>query len=67
MDAADAPFLAQDTSAAYLAWRSKRAKLRLRNEPNAELAHQRLYFAHMYTDDPIIGVVGVARALRALK
>eukprot|EP00965_Chrysotila_dentata_P068126 2253573-Pleurochrysis_carterae.AAC.1 len=67
MDAADAPFLAADTSAACLAWRGRRSKLRLRNEPSAELAHQRLYFAHMYMNDPIIGVVGVARAMRALR
>eukprot|EP00965_Chrysotila_dentata_P022258 736403-Pleurochrysis_carterae.AAC.1 len=27
----------------------------------------RLYFAHVHTDDPIIAVVGVTRALRALR
>eukprot|EP00965_Chrysotila_dentata_P125202 4139355-Pleurochrysis_carterae.AAC.1 len=67
MDAADAPFLAADTSPECLAWRAARARIRRRDEPNPEHAQQRLYFAHMYTDDPVIAVVGVDRALRALR
>jgi hypothetical protein len=31
------------------------------------IVQQRLYFAHVYTDDPIFGVVGVRRALAALR
>eukprot|EP00965_Chrysotila_dentata_P120289 3977629-Pleurochrysis_carterae.AAC.1 len=67
MDRTDAPFLAADTSPAYLAWRERRASIELSDEPNAAIANQRLYFAHMYTHDPIIGVVGVQRAVRALR
>eukprot|EP00965_Chrysotila_dentata_P068479 2263896-Pleurochrysis_carterae.AAC.1 len=67
MDAAEASFLASDRSAAYLSWRASRARIRRRDEPNPDGAQQRLYFAHMYTDDPIIAVVGVERALRALR
>eukprot|EP00965_Chrysotila_dentata_P028042 932452-Pleurochrysis_carterae.AAC.1 len=67
MDAADAPFLTADRSPAYMSWRADRARIRHRREPNAAHAQQRLYFVHMYTDDPVIAVVGVDRALRALR
>eukprot|EP00965_Chrysotila_dentata_P062715 2078371-Pleurochrysis_carterae.AAC.1 len=62
MDKADAPFLAADTSPAYLNWRERRASIKPSDGPNADIANQRLYSAHMYTDDPIIGVVGAQRA-----
>ena len=43
-------------------WREARSKI------SSRLSDQsRLYFVHMYTDDPIFGVVGVERALRLLK
>eukprot|EP00965_Chrysotila_dentata_P129306 4274286-Pleurochrysis_carterae.AAC.1 len=50
-----------------MSWRADRARIRHRREPNAAHSQQRLYFVHMYTDDPVIAVVGVDRALRALR
>ena len=51
-------------------WREARAAISFRSsrrDSEAERSsQQRLYFAHMYTDDPILGVVGVQRALRLL-
>eukprot|EP00965_Chrysotila_dentata_P135033 4465775-Pleurochrysis_carterae.AAC.1 len=67
MDTADALFLASDRSAAYMAWRADRSRIRPRREPHSAIAQQRLYFTHMYTDDPVIAVVGIDRALRALR
>eukprot|EP00965_Chrysotila_dentata_P026718 886313-Pleurochrysis_carterae.AAC.1 len=67
MDAADAPYLAADRRPEYLAWRDARARIKATDEPRPDVAQHRLYFAHMYTDDPIIAVVGVERALRALR
>ena len=47
-------------------WREARSKISSRL--GSRLSDQsRLYFVHMYTDDPIFGVVGVERALRLLK
>eukprot|EP00965_Chrysotila_dentata_P064070 2121400-Pleurochrysis_carterae.AAC.1 len=67
LDEADAAHLAADRRPEYLAWRQARTRIRRTHEPHAERAQQRLYFAHMYTDDPVLGVVGVQRALRALR
>ena len=70
MDAAEAA-VPPDTRPAAERWRQARASIRFRSsrrESDAERnAQRRLYFVHMYTDDPILGVVGVQRALRLLR
>ena len=66
MDAADAPFLAADQRPSHVAWRQARAKVASRTGTPAFI-EQRLYFVIIYTDDPLFAVVGVDRAIRALK
>ena len=72
MDAADAPFL-RHASPKLRRWQALRLRAQERTgrpcPPGApEKCEQlRLYAAHMYTDDPIFLVVGVERALRALR
>ena len=65
MDAAEAnvPF---DVRPSAASWRAARASIH-RLEPAEQRAQLRLYFVHMYTDDPIFAVVGVQRAVRLLK
>ena len=66
MDAADAPHLAADQRPAHIEWRAARAKVAANANVPAS-GEQRLYFCLCFTDDPIIGVVGVQRAIRALR
>eukprot|EP00965_Chrysotila_dentata_P210278 6185804-Pleurochrysis_carterae.AAC.1 len=66
MVAADAPHLEDDCRPAYMALLAARAHIAAADKPNARIAQQRLFLAHMYTDDPINAVVGVQRALCAL-
>ena len=63
MDREEAEIAAKDRRPSYLEWRRRRERVQQRRGGR----QQRLYFAHMYTDDPIFGVVGVARALAALR
>ena len=62
MDAAEAS-LPPDTRPSAERWRAARSSIR-RDSEAEQRAQLRLYFAHMYTDDPIVGVVGVRRAIR---
>ena len=69
MDAVEAA-VPRDTRPSAVRWQEARAAISFRSsrrDSEAERSsQQRLYFAHMYTDDPILGVVGVQRALRLL-
>jgi hypothetical protein len=68
MDAAEAS-VAPDVRPSAERWRAARSAIRMTGKRDSDVerrAQQRLYFAHMYTDDPIMGVVGVQRALRLL-
>ena len=63
MDREEATIAANDHRPTYAEWRRRRERVQ---QLHGGL-QQRLYFAHCYTDDPIFGAVGVARALAALK
>ena len=65
MDAAEAT-VPDDPRPSAERWRAARATIR-RDTPGERHAQLRLYFVHMYTDDPVMGVVGVQRALRLLR
>ena len=70
MDAEEAAIASRETRPSFLEWRRRRT--RVPQEPGVPgnvhaLRQQRLYFCHYYTDDPIIGVVGVRRALAAIR
>ena len=68
MDAAEAS-MAPDMRPSAERWRAARSAIRMTGKRDSDIerrAQQRLYFAHMYTDDPIMGVVGVQRAIRLL-
>ena len=65
-DAIDEPFLQADRRPSHVAWRQTRAKLASRLGRPAHV-EQRLYMCLCYTDDPLIAVVGVERAVRALR
>ena len=70
MDEEEARIAASDTRPSFAEWRRRRASIPTpEDEPSLEWfkAQHRLYFVHMYTDDPIFGVVGVKRALAALR
>jgi hypothetical protein len=64
MDAAEdkAPL---DARPSAVRWYEARASIQ-RETLAEKRAQSRLYFVHMYTDDPIMGVVGVRRAIRLL-
>jgi hypothetical protein len=63
MDAVEDPLLEADPRPSAQEWLSERRAL----EAKVGGHQRRLYFVHMYTDDNVIGVVGVDRALRALR
>ena len=65
MDAAEG-MLPVDARPSAERWRAARAAIR-RREPVERLAQERLYVVHMYTDDPIMAVVGVDRAIHLLR
>jgi hypothetical protein len=70
MDAAEAS-MPPDVRPSAERWRAARAAIRRRaplagQHIGGAACQQRLYFVHMYTDDPIMAVVGVQRAIRLL-
>ena len=66
LDKAEAPHLRRGLSSEMDRWLQSRDEVPC--EPPCERHEQRrLYSVHMYTDDPIFCVVGVQRALRALR
>ena len=72
MDREDQDISDADARPSYAEWRQSR--LLVKQPHDSELsaaewrqAQQRLYFVHMYTDDPFFGVVGVQRALALLR
>ena len=70
MDAEELQIASSDTRPSYAEWRRRRELVCARQPSSCgprDADQQRLYFIHMFTDDPIIGVVGVARALAALR
>ena len=64
MDAAEAAQV-PDMRPSALAWRERRAAVAHRGDGDV-LAASRLYLIEMYTDDALMGVVGLERALRLL-
>jgi hypothetical protein len=72
MDAAES-MLPVDVRPSAERWRTARAALRRRapargrTPADEQRAQERLYVVHMYTDDPIMAVVGVDRAIRLLR
>ena len=71
MDREDAAISSADGRPAYAEYRRDRDRVQQpatsKLSPEEwKVAQQRLYFVHMYTDDPIFGVVGVKRALALL-
>ena len=65
MRLAEAPYLCEgcDPRPAFAKWRAARLRVQHRATP-----HQlRLHTEHMFTDDAVFAVVGVQRAIRALK
>ena len=77
MDAADAPFIpaawkraraaAQSASAQPCFQLDTQLTTSATDESIAICPEQRLFFAYIYSDDPLFCVVGVARAMRALR
>jgi len=65
MDAAEG-MLPVDARPSAERWRAARSAIR-RARTDEQRAQLRLYVVHMYTDDPIMAVVGVDRALRLLR
>ena len=71
MDAAEAA-VPLDTRPSAREWRRRREQICARlgttaaDRTRCTCVQTRLWFAHMYTDDPIFAVVGVERALRLL-
>ena len=70
MDEEEEAIARADERPAYAEWRRQRERV-CQRQPDAcgplSGAQQRLYFIHMYTDDPLCGVVGIPRALAALR
>ncbi len=72
MDAAESK-IPLDVRPSAERWRAARAALqrrapaRGRTPADEQRAQERLYVVHMYTDDPIMAVVGVDRAIRLLR
>ena len=70
MDREEAAIAARDSRPAYAEWQRRRNAVPRADGVDPAYGvdpEQRLYFCHYYTDDPIIGVVGVERALAAIR
>lgn len=59
--------LPRDDRPSAIEWRRVRGDLCEKLGHDRSCFHSRLWFVHMYTDDPILGVVGVERALLLLE